>query len=56
VESFFLRFTPTAGGIILSAFHANYRDNRELTPPEAWTRGVLYWFSNPTEIRQARRR
>jgi hypothetical protein len=47
-----------AGGIILSAFHANYRDNRELTQPEAWTCGLLYWFSYPTpkqQIRRARR-
>ena len=36
-----------AGGIILSAFAANYRDNRELTAPEAWSCGMLFWFSEP---------
>jgi hypothetical protein len=36
-----------AGGIVLSAFAANYRDNRELTAPEAWTCGLLFWFSQP---------
>ena len=44
-----------AGGIILSAFHANYRDNRELTQPEAWTCGLLYWLSYPTEKKVIRR-
>jgi hypothetical protein len=36
-----------AGGIIVSALAANYRDNRELTAPEAWTCGILFWFSQP---------
>ena len=36
-----------AGGIILAAFAANYRDGRELTPPEAWSCGVLFLFSQP---------
>jgi hypothetical protein len=36
-----------AGGIIASALVANYRDNRELTAPEAWTCGVLFWFEQP---------
>jgi hypothetical protein len=44
-----------AGSIILSAFHANYRDNRELTQPEAWTCGLLYWLSYPTPKQQIRR-
>jgi hypothetical protein len=44
-----------AGSIILSAFHANYRDNRELTQPEAWTCGLLYWLSYPTPKQQMRR-
>jgi hypothetical protein len=43
-----------AGGIILSAFHANYRDNRELTQPEAWTCGLLYWLSYPTPRKEIR--
>jgi hypothetical protein len=36
-----------AGGIIVSALAANYRDGRELTAPEAWTCGMLFWFSPP---------
>ncbi len=36
-----------AGGIIASAMVANFRDNRELTAPEAWTCGVLFWFAQP---------
>ena len=44
-----------AGSIILSAFHANYRENRELTQPEAWTCGLLYWLSYPTPQQQIRR-
>jgi hypothetical protein len=36
-----------AGGIITSALVANYRDNRELTAPEAWTCGALFWFAQP---------
>jgi hypothetical protein len=36
-----------AGGIIASALVANYRDNRQLTTPEAWTCGVLFWFAKP---------
>jgi hypothetical protein len=36
-----------AGGIITSALVANYRDNRELTAPEAWTCGLLFWFEPP---------
>jgi hypothetical protein len=37
-----------AGGIILSAFAANARDNRQLTTAEAWSCGTLFWFSQPT--------
>ena len=47
-------FIGCAGGIILSAFHANYRDNRELTQPEAWTCGLLYWLSYPTPRKEMR--
>ena len=36
-----------AGGIITSALVANYRDNRELTAPEAWSCGTLFWFTPP---------
>ena|ERR1700730_6281704 len=36
-----------AGGIITSALIANYRDNRELTAPEAWSCGLLFWFTQP---------
>jgi hypothetical protein len=31
--------------IILSGAVANFRDNRQLTYQEAWTCGLLYWFS-----------
>lgn len=48
-------FIGCAGGIILAAFHANYRDNRELTAPEAWSCGLLHWFSQPREMRRVRR-
>lgn len=40
-----------AGGIITSALVANYRDNRELTAPEAWTCGVAFWFAQPKKKR-----
>jgi hypothetical protein len=33
--------------IILSGAVANFRDNRQLTYPEAWTCGLLYWFGRP---------
>ena len=36
-----------AGGIITSALVANARDNRELTAPEAWSCGILFWFNPP---------
>lgn len=36
-----------AGGIILAALVANARDNRQLTPAEAWSGGTLFWFSQP---------
>ena len=36
-----------AGGIILAALAANYRDGRELTPPEAWSCGLLFLASQP---------
>jgi hypothetical protein len=31
--------------IILSGVVANFRDNRQLTTAEAWTCGLLYWWS-----------
>ncbi len=37
-----------AGGIITAALVANARDNRELTAPEAWSCGLMFWFSQPT--------
>jgi hypothetical protein len=33
-----------AGSIIVSALAANFWQNRELTTPEAWTCGLLYWW------------
>jgi hypothetical protein len=41
-----------AGGIITSALVANYRDNRELTAPEAWTCGIAFWFAEPRKNRK----
>jgi hypothetical protein len=32
-----------AGSIVLSALAANFWQHRELTKPEAWTCGLLYW-------------
>ncbi len=43
-----------AGGIITSALVANYRDNRELTAPEAWTCGVAFWFAQPGKHKKGR--
>jgi hypothetical protein len=36
-----------AGGVVLAALAANYRDHRELTAEEAWSCGVLFLFSQP---------
>jgi hypothetical protein len=36
-----------AGGIIFAALAANARDNRELTAPEAWSCGFMFWLSEP---------
>jgi hypothetical protein len=41
-----------AGGIITSALVANARDNRELTAPEAWSCGVLFWFAEPKKSKK----
>jgi hypothetical protein len=38
-----------SAGIILAGLMANARDNRELTAPEAWTCGLLFWFERPVE-------
>ena len=46
-----------AGGIILAAFHANYKFNRELTMAEAWSCGLLHWFSHhPTRQKPVQRK
>jgi hypothetical protein len=42
-----------AGSIVLSALVANFRDNRQLTTPEAWTCGLLYWIPMPYQGRPA---
>ena len=34
--------------IVLSSLVADFRDNRQLTTPEAWTCGLLYWIPMPT--------
>lgn len=36
-----------AGGVVLAALAANYRDNRELTAEEAWSCGALFLVSTP---------
>jgi hypothetical protein len=36
-----------AGGVVLAALAANYRDGRELTAREAWSCGTLFLFSRP---------
>jgi len=35
--------------IVFSALVADFRDNRQLTGPEAWTCGVLYWLPMPVQ-------
>jgi len=42
-----------AGSIVLSALVANFRDNRQLTTPEAWTCGLLYWIPLPYQAKPA---
>ena len=44
-----------AGGIILAAFAANGRDNRELTAAEAWVCGIPFWFSQPSKRKNNRK-
>jgi hypothetical protein len=41
-----------AGGVILAALAANYRDGRELTAPEAWSCGLLFLGSQPRHHRR----
>lgn len=40
-----------AGGVVLAALAANYRDRRELTAQEAWSCGTLFLFSRPRHHR-----
>jgi hypothetical protein len=35
--------------VVLSALVADFRDNRQLTAPEAWTCGLLYWIPMPVQ-------
>src|ERR1700690_3861462 len=44
-----------AASILVSASVANWQDKRELTAPEAWTCGILYWFEPRTPPKKARR-
>ena len=39
--------------VVLSALVADFRDNRQLTAPEAWTCGLLYWIPMPVQPKQA---
>src|ERR1700730_2198923 len=34
-----------SSGIILAAMVANFQQNRQLTAQEAWTCGLLFWFT-----------
>ncbi len=34
-----------AGSIVVSALAADFWQNRQLTTPEAWTCGLLYWWN-----------
>jgi hypothetical protein len=43
------------GGIITSALVANARDHRELTAPEAWSCGVLFWFAQRKQNKRKHR-
>jgi len=36
-----------SSGIILAAMVANFQQNRQLTAQEAWTCGLLFWFTPP---------
>ena len=38
--------------IVLSALVADFRDNRQLTAPEAWTCGLLFWV--PMQVQQSK--
>ena len=49
-------FGSCVASIIISAAVANFRDNRELTAPEAWSCGILYWFAAPTPQKKVVRR
>jgi hypothetical protein len=42
--------------IIVSASVANWQDKRELTAPEAWSCGALYWFAPRNPPKKVRRR
>lgn len=42
--------------IVLSALVADLHDNRQLTTPEAWTCGLLYWVPMPVQPKPAARR
>lgn len=39
--------------VVLSALVADFRDNRQLTTPEAWTCGLLYWIPMPVQPKPA---
>jgi hypothetical protein len=43
-------------GIIAAGFHANWRDNRELTVQEASSCGFLYMFEAPKPKKKVARR
>jgi hypothetical protein len=36
------------GGIVTAAMVKNWKRNKQLTTPEAWTCGLLYWWNEGT--------
>jgi hypothetical protein len=36
------------GGVVSAAVIKNWKRNKELTSPEAWTCGLLYWWNEAT--------
>jgi hypothetical protein len=44
---------PASVVLSLSAVVADFRDNRQLTAPEAWTCGLLHWVPMPVQPKPA---
>ena len=50
ISGWFWGLFACPASIILSGIVANFRDNRQLTAPEAWTCGLLFWFATPKTV------